>query len=445
MKPTRRTFLTQSALVTASTFGFPAITRCQSPNSRLSVACVGVHRMGGNTMRNVATHDKVDIVALCDVDASHLAMAAADFPKATQHKDWRELLAKHADSFDAITVGTPDHSHAAVTVTAMRAKKHVYLQKPMAPTIHECRVIAAEAAKAGVVTQLGNQGRSSIESRMMVELLRSGAIGKIKEIIMWENKKLNWWPKNTTLRPQADALPEGLDWDLWCGVREPVPYLADTYHPQNWRAWFDFGVGELGDMGCHHFDASVDALKLTPPKLVKQTTGGSSGPLWAEKRVVEYHFGGTAFTASDTLKLTWMDGAAVPNQASIPMPKSQRTFPASGGLWMGEKGTIFKQYGQRPFVLPEEDFPNSRYPSGFGKQDHYHDWVDAILQGKPSCDPFSHGSNLTQCVLVGTLADRFPNQTLEWDDAAMKVTNLPAADAMIKRAYRDGWKVEGLG
>ncbi|MBL9113646.1 MAG: Gfo/Idh/MocA family oxidoreductase [Verrucomicrobiaceae bacterium] len=442
---TRRNFLKQSGIVAAGTFGFPAITRSQSPNSLLHVASVGVHRMGGNTMRSVAAHPKVKITAICDVDASHLAIAAELHPDASKHKDWRELLADHSSKFDAITVGTPDHSHAPVAVTAMRAKKHVYLQKPMAPTIHECRVIAAEAAKAGVVTQLGNQGRSSIESRMMVELLRSGAIGKIKEIIMWENKKLSWWPKNTTLRPKADPIPDGLDWDLWCGVRNPVPYLDETYHPQTWRAWFDFGVGELGDMGCHHFDATVDALKLTPPKRVKQTVGGSDGPLWSDKRVVEYHFGGTEMTASDTLKLTWMDGEALPDQSLIQMPKSQRKFPPSGGFWIGEKGVIFKQYAQRPFVLPEEDFPNSRYPTGFAKQDHYLDWVDAILEGRQSCDPFSHGSNLTQCVLVGTLADRFPGQTLEWDDANMKVTNLPAANAMLKRDYRDGWKIEGLG
>jgi predicted dehydrogenase len=220
--------------------------------------------------------------------------------------------------------------------------------------------------------------------------------------------------------------------------------LEDTYHPQTWRAWFDFGVGELGDMGCHHFDATVDGLKLTPPKAVKQTSPGSNGPLWADRRTVEYTFGGTDFTTGD-LKLTWMDGEEKPDPALIQMPKTQSKFPTSGGFWIGEKGVIFKQYGQRPFVLPESDFPNSQYPTNFPKQDHYHDWVDAILENRPSCDPFSHGSNLTQCVLAGTLADRFPSQTLEWDNAAMKVKNLPAADALIQRSYRDGWKIEGLG
>ena len=450
----RRHFLAQSAAA-ASTLGFPAITRSQSPNSLLQVACIGVARMGGNTMRSVATHPKVKIVALCDVDAAHLNEAATGqgsaraggigFPDASQHRDWRDLLASHADKFDAVTIGTPDHMHAPMAVTALRAGKHVYLQKPMAPTIHECRVIAAEAAKAGKVTQLGNQGRSTIEGRMMVQLLRSHAVGKIKEVIFWENKKLNWWPKNTELRPQADPIPSELNWDHWLGVREPRPYLADTYHPQNWRAWFDFGVGEMGDMGCHHFDSSFDGLQLSSPISARQTTPGSSGPLWADKRCVEMHFAATAHTAGDTLKLTWLDGGIDPDLSVVKLPKAFKKLPPSGGYWIGEHGAIFKPYGARPYLLPEESFPASAYPTGIPKQDHYHDWVDAILANRKSCADFAHGAALTETVLVGTLADRFPQQTLEWDNAAMKVKNLPAADALIRRAYREGWKVPGLG
>jgi predicted dehydrogenase len=439
----RRHFL-QTASASAASFGFPAILSSASPNSMLQVASVGVHRMGGNTMRSVARHGKVKIVAICDVDAKHLAMAAKDFPEASQHKDWRELLAKHADKFDAVTIGTPDHSHAGPCVTALRAKKHVYLQKPMAPTLHECRVITEEAKKACVVTQLGNQGRSSIEARMTVEIIRSGAIGKVKEVIMWENKPLNWWPKNTTLRPQGDATPEGLDWDLWCGVRAPVPYLADTYHPQNWRAWFDFGCGEMGDMGCHHFDTTFDALKLTQPTRARLTHGGSSGPLWGEKRIVEIDFEGTDFTAEDTFRLTWNDGGIAPDMTKVKMPKVLTKFPASGTFWVGTEGAIFKPYGQRPFVLPEESFPAAKYPKLKG-QDHYHDWVDAILEGRKSCGDFTHGGPLTESVLVGTITDRFPGQWLEFDRETCQISNHEAANKLVKRDYRDGWKIEGLG
>ena len=436
---TRRRFLQQSSAA-VGLLGFPAITRSASPNSFLQVASIGVARMGGNTMRSVSTHEKVKIVALCDVDDTHMASAAKDFPDASRHKDWRELFARAANQFDAVTIGTPDHMHAPMAVTAMRAKKHVYLQKPMATTIHECRVIAAEAAKAGVVTQLGNQGRSSVEGRMMMELLRSGAVGKIKEIIFWENKKLNWWPKNTELRTTPDPVPGTLAWDLWTGVREPHPYLVDTYHPQTWRAWRDFGCGELGDMGCHHFDSSVDGLRLGPPKRVRQTfTGGLKPGMWADSREVEFEFAGSELTAGETLKLTWLDGEHGPKEGSIPLPPAVKKWPASGGCWIGERGTIFKPYGLRPYLMPE-----GKYPGGFGKQDHYHDWVDAILSGRQACDPFSHGANLTEIVLCGTLAEHASGEWLSWNPETQK-TNNDKVNALLKREYRDGWKVAGLG
>jgi len=219
----RRQFLRRTTAAAVGAFGCPALLRSASPNSLLQVASIGVGGMGAATMNSVASHPKVKIVALCDVDEHFLEVAAERHRDASRHRDWRELLSRHAGKFDAVTIGTPDHMHAASAVTAVRAKKHVYLQKPMATTLHECRVITQEAAKAGVVTQLGNQGRSSIESRLTVELLRSGAIGKVKEVILWENKPLSWWPKNTELRAQGDPVPEGLDWDLWLGVREPRP------------------------------------------------------------------------------------------------------------------------------------------------------------------------------------------------------------------------------
>lgn len=442
----RRRFLAQSAAASMGILACPAILRSAAPNSQLQVACIGVGGMGGSTMRSVASHPKVKIVALCDVDQHALDAAAKLHPDATQHKDWRELLGKHADRFDAVTIGTPDHMHAAPAVTALRAKKHLYLQKPMAGTLHECRVITEEALRAGVVTQLGNQGRSSIESRTAVELIRSGAIGKIKEVILWENKPLSWWPKNTELRPQGDAIPAGLDWDLWLGVREPRPYLANTYHPQTWRAWFDFGVGEMGDMGCHHFDTSFDALKLTAPLRVRQTTPGSSGPLWGKKRIVEMIFPGSDITAADTVQLTWHDGGMQPDLSKITLPQEVKELPASGTYWIGESGSIFKDYrGGRPIVLPEAKFPAAKYPNHFQPQNHYHDWVDAILEGRQACDDFRHGGPLTEAVLVGAMADRVAGEWLEWDRKAQKFTNSPPATALVHRTYREGWQVPGLG
>jgi predicted dehydrogenase len=400
--------------------------------------------MGGSTMKAVASHPKVKIVALCDVDERALDVAGKAHPEARRIKDWRELLDKHADQFDAVTIGTPDHMHAAPAVIALRAKKHVYLQKPMAATLHECRVITEEAAKAGVVTQLGNQGRSSIESRMTVGLLRSGAIGKVKEVILWENKPLSWWPKNTVLRPQADPLPPGLDWDLWLGVREPRPYLENTYHPKTWRAWFDFGVGEMGDMGCHHFDTTFDALKLTAPLRVRQATPGSSGPLWGEKRIVELVFKGSDVTASDTVQLTWHDGGVEPDRSKVILPKGIE-LPASGTYWIGESGAIFKKYGANKPVVVGANFPPEKYPSDSPPQDHYHDWVDAILAGRRSCGDFRHGGPLTEAVLVGAMTDRVAGLWLDWDAANCQFKENAAASALVRRDYRQGWQVPGLG
>jgi len=442
----RRQFLRQSTTATVAVLGFPAIVRSAAPNSMLQVACIGVGGMGGNTMKSVASHPKVKISALCDVDAGFLDAAAKTHPDATKHRDWRELLSKHAGKFDAVTIGTPDHMHAAPAVVALRAKKHLYLQKPMATTLHECRVITQEAAKAGVVTQLGNQGRSTVESRATVQLLRSGAIGKIKEVILWENKPLNWWPKNTELRAQGDAIPAGLDWDLWLGVQEPRPYLADTYHPKTWRAWHGFGVGEMGDMGCHHFDTSFDALKLTAPLRVRQTTPGSSGPTWGQKRVVEMVFPGCDITAGKTVQLTWHDGGIEPDPGKIQLPKGVAKLPESATCWIGEHGAIYKNYrGGKPIVLPEEKFSAEKYPKDLKPQNHYHDWVDAILEGRKACDEFTHGGPLTETVLVGAMADRCAGEWLDWDRQALKFTNSAKASALVRRAYRDGWKVAGLG
>lgn len=444
----RRRFLVRATAAAASPLAFPAVVSCASPNSKLQVASVGVARMGGNTMKSVASHPKVEITALCDVDAGHLAQGARQFSKASQHRDWRELLASHASKFDAITIGTPDHMHAPITVLSLRAGKHVYLQKPMAPTVHECRIIAAEAAKAGVITQMGNQGRSSIESRMMVELLRTKAAGPIKEILFWENKPLNWWPANTNLRKAASPIPDGLDWDAWVGIRQPHDYHADTYHPEHWRAWRDFGVGELGDMGCHHFDSTVDGLKLPPPSRVRQTITGEGGEgLWARNRRVEFEFTGLGdndLVDGDTLRLVWYDGELLPDTSKIPMPAGFTKFPRAGGLWTGTTGSIFKPYTVRPYVLPEASFPAEKYPRTFSRQDHYHDWVDAVIDNRKACSDFAHAANLTEVVLVGTLAESAPGQWVDWDRATGQ-TNHSAINALLQPVYRDGWRVEGLG
>ena len=449
----RRNFLKRGgALAAVSALGFPAVLRSQgSPNSKLQVAFIGVGGMGLATMKGVITHPKVAVTGLCDVSATTLAKASVSYPDAASHADWRELLSDSVEKFDAVTVGIPDHMHAAPAVTALRAKRHLYLQKPMASTIHECRIITEESQKANVVTQLGNQGRSSIESRMAVELIKTGAIGKIKEVLIWENKPLSWWPKNTTLTEKGDPPPRGLDWDKWVGVREPRPYLDNAYHPKGWRAFFDFGVGEMGDMGCHHLDPTFDALQLTAPLRVKQTTPvpGSSDHMWGKQRQVELIFPGTEMTAGDEVKLTWHDGAQRPDESRIPRPEKWKKLPLQGTCWIGESGAIFKEYRSAPMVMPANgsEFPKGSYPSNLEPQSHYHDWVDAILKGGDarSAADFTHGGPLTETVLVGAMADRFAGEWLQWNQKKLEYTGHEGATGLVKREYRDGWKVKGLG
>lgn len=442
----RRRFLVSGAAGSAGILGFPSISRSAQAKAEVRVAAVGVGGFGHRTISEVASHPKVVVTAICDVDPLARERAGTLFPNAGRFADWREMLAGAGGGFDAVTVCVPDHMHAPVAVASMRQGKHVYVQKPLAPTVHECRAMAEEARKSGVVTQLGNQRRSSIEDRTTVELLRQGAVGRIKEVILWENKPLNWWPKRTVPGPAADPVPEGFAWDLWLGVREPRPFLEGAYHPMSWRAWLDFGTGELGDMGCHHFDPSVDGLALSAPLNVRQNTESGSPELWGQRREVEFVFAGTEYTAGETLPLTWYDGDLRPEASRIQLPPGMEALPESGAFWVGERGSLFKSFrGGMPVVLDGTARAEEDNPLGLEPRSHYHDWVDAILSGRRAVSDFGHGARLTETVLVGALADRFPRRWLKWDADAMAFAGLEEADPWVRRPYREGWGIPGLG
>lgn len=457
----RRRFLQQS--VAASTlFSAPAILRAKSPNSMFQVASIGVGGMGGVTMMSVLQHPKVRVVGLCDVDATTLERArggqvtrrkelqdpeaAARLGGAVGFKDYREMLAKLGDTVDAVTIGTPDHTHAAMAVAALRAGKHVYLQKPLTHHLHEARVLGVEAAKAGVTTQMGTQGHSSVETSLTVDLIKSGAIGKVKEVICWENKKANWWPKVTARKAAADAVPEHLDWDLWLGGAAAVPYLEGAYHTSMWRSWVDFGVGMMGDMGCHYFDVVFACLGLAAPKRVRCLDAGSRGDLYAEKRRLELEFPGSDLTAGDTLKMTWTDGGYAYDERVVKPSVLTKEVP-SGIYFLGEKGGIFKPHSQRPWLVPEASFEGYAYPKT-RIANHYADWVDAAMKGKKaSTDLPTYGCPVTEAVLLGVLAERNAGtgEWIEWDTVTGKVTNKPELNVQLTRKYREGWSVEGLG
>ncbi|MFO1438124.1 MAG: Gfo/Idh/MocA family oxidoreductase [Verrucomicrobiaceae bacterium] len=445
---------------TAAYISAPAILSARSPNSMFQVASIGVGGMGGNTMMSVLQHPKVRIVGMCDVDAKTLALATKGMSSrrkelqdpaakerlgdAATFRDYREMIAKLGDSVDAVTIGTPDHMHAAQAVTALRAKKHVYLQKPLTHHLHEARILSMEAAKAGVTTQMGTQGHSSVETSLAVDLIKSGAIGKVKEVICWENKKANWWPKVTQRKAEADPVPENVDWNLWLGVANEVPFLEGAYHPSMWRSWVDFGVGMMGDMGCHYFDVVFACLGLAAPKRVRCLDEGSKGDLYAMKRHLELEFPGTPLTVGDTIKMTWTDGGYEHDKRVIKPAVLTKETP-SGIFFIGESGGIFKPHSQRPFLVPEANFTGFTYPKN-RIANHYTDWVDACMKGeKAATDLPTYGCPVTEAVLLGVLSERNPGDWIEWDAAAGKIANRPELNAQLTRTYRDGWSVEGLG
>ena len=453
----RRRFLQQSL---ATTISAPAILSARSPNSMFQVASIGVGGMGGNTMMSVLQHPKVRIVGMCDVDSRTLELATRGMSSrrkelqdpaakerlgdAATFRDYREMLSKLGGSVDAVTIGTPDHMHAAQAVNALRMKKHVYLQKPLTHHLHEARILGAEALKAGVTTQMGTQGHSSIETLLAVDLIRSGAIGKVKEVICWENKKANWWPKVTQRKPEADPVPATLDWNLWLGVADEVPYLEGAYHPSMWRSWVDFGVGMMGDMGCHYFDVVFACLGLQAPKRVRCLDEGSRGDLYAMKRHLELEFPGTPLTAGDTIKMTWTDGGHAPDSRVVKPSALTKEVP-SGIYFIGENGGVFKPHSQRPWLVPDEKFKGAAYPKT-RVANHYTDWVDACMNGaKAATDLPTYGCPVTEAVLLGVLSERNPGDWIEWDAAAGRITNKPELNTALARKYRDGWSVEGLG
>jgi len=451
----RRTFLKSVAAAgAAAPLVGPRLLPARSPNGKLQHACIGVGGMGGHDLGRIGSSPKVQITALCDVDLKRLEPVVKRFPNARRYQDWREMLQKEQHKIDSVNVSTPDHMHAAITITALRMGKHVYCQKPLTHDVYESRQIAQAAKQAGVVTQMGNQHTSSIADRMTVKLIRDGAIGKVKRVYMWSNK-----PKGN-LRPESgrpdhsDPVPQTLDWDKWIGTARLRPFVTKIYHPGLWRGWQDFGTGWLGDMGCHIFDSSYRSLKLTAPKSVRARVdpawaadSSRRGETWPTWEVVDYVFPGTELTAGKTIGLTWSDGGPAhypPDQLRKHM--DNRPFPQQGTLYIGEEGALLLPHPckGRPQLFPQEKYKD--YPRPKPKpRDHYLDWVGACLAGAPTHSSLDYAGPLTECVLLGTVALRCGDQTLQWDAANMKVTNLPEANQYVRRSYRKGWEVPGLG
>jgi predicted dehydrogenase len=420
-----------------------------APSEKLNIAGVGVGGMGASNLRKCSAEN---IVALCDIDQDYAAKTYRQYPKAKLHRDFRQMLDQQKD-IDAVIVATPDHSHAVVALAAIRAGKHVYVQKPMAHSVYEARRMTEEARKFKVATQMGNQGHSGDGARLVCEWIWSGAIGKVRAVHAWTNRPV--WPQGVEVERPRDTppVPATLDWDRWIG---PAPYRPyhPTYVPGTWRAWWDFGTGSLGDLGCHILDAVFWAMKLHYPVSVEACISTYWHGLWKKTEprnetyprstIVRYKF--PARADMPPLDLTWWDGGMMPPRPAE-LEEGRQMGDSDGGLlFLGEKGTLMTGcYGRSPRLIPESKMRELKKPPQMieripgGLDGHERDWVRACKDGKPASSNFDFSGPLSEMVLMGNLAVRYPDRRLLWDGEQMKVTNDPAADAYVRRTYRKGW------
>jgi predicted dehydrogenase len=434
----------------------------QAPSDTVNVAVVGyAHGMGTSNLKNVVKTD--NIVALCDVDESTAAKEArvrskttpTDFPKPpAEYKDYRVMLEKQKD-IDAVIVATPDHMHALVAMQAMQAGKHVYVQKPMTRTIAEARALTEAARKYKVVTQMGNQGHSEEGLRLMQEWFEAGAIGEVREVHAWTNRPI--WPQGMPRPTEEQAVPDGMDWDLWLGAAPARPYHK-TYHPSFWRAWQDFGAGAMGDMACHVMDASYTVLKLGAPESIIATSGAIVQPPPAGQRGwgvrVKYndsyppssliHLSYPKRGDLPPVKVHWYDGGLLPERPEDLEP--ERRMPESGTIFVGSKGKMWcETYSESPRLIPETAMQAFTRPAKTlprvpeGRPGHEKNWLDAIRNKGQAVAHFDYAGPFTESVLLGNVALRFPGERLMWDAQNMKVTNKPEADQYIHPTYKAGW------
>lgn len=411
----------------------------RSANGLLRTAHVGVGGMGGADLGSIASHPKVEIAALCDVDASRLEAAGGNHSKARRFRDYREMLSAMGDSVDAVVVSTPDHTHAPAAMTAIRLGKPVYCQKPLTHEIFEARALREAASSRGLVTQMGIQVHSSAAYRRAVRMIQDGVIGRVSRVLAWSSKN---WGFDGGAPAGVQPPPSSLDWNLWLGTASERPFVPGIYHPGAWRKMIDFGTGTLGDMGVHIFDTPYAALELTAPRWARTTCRAPTGVGHPERNRVEYEFPGTRHTAS-TLSWTWFDGAdAPPNPKDAGLPLGFR-LPDQGSLFVGEGGSMLLPHVGEALLFPEERFREASRPS-VENVDHYHQWIDACLGETTTSAGFDYAGPLTEALLLGVVANRFPGKKLEWDAAAMRITNEPDADRLVRRTYRPGFEVEGL-
>jgi predicted dehydrogenase len=434
---TRRAALNRlTAAGLAAPFAFRV--HAAAPSETLYHASFGAKGMALSDIRSLTANKHVKLVAVADVDLNRAAEVKKLFPDVKVYQDWRELLDKEKN-LNSANISTPDHMHAAITMRAMRQGLHVYTQKPLTQTIYEARQLTRFAADQKLVTQMGIQIHSHPVHRTVVATVQAGAIGKVKEVYSWSGKQ---WGDRSPRPDRSDPVPAGFDWDGWLGVAAQRPFIGNGYyHPGNWRKRLDFGTGTFGDMGCHILDPVFAALALTGPKSVRSDGDAPNADNWGLDVQVQYRFPGTRYTA-DTLTLNWYNGDRRP-PAEVQAVLGERKLHDQGSIYVGTDGVLYSPYIADPVLLPAEKFQDYRLPKQ-GGEDHYRQFVEACRGNGKTSTPFAYSGPLTESVLLGCLATRFPKTLLAWDAVGLKVTNVKEANAFVRRRYRKGWEVEGL-
>lgn len=426
----RRDFLRSTAAL-ASVAVLPSSVWALSKNGKLRTAHIGVGGQAGSDLASIASHSDVEVVALCDVDTKMLAEAHKLYPGARVFTDYRKLFEEMSGSIDAVVVGTPDHTHAPASMKAMNLGKHVFCEKPLTHHVMEARAMKKLAAEKNLHTQMGIQCHSSDMYKKAAALIQDGIIGKVSCVRAWSPKN---WGYDGPVPEGSDPVPETLDWNLWLGTSPERAYKDGFYHPENWRKLLDYGCGTLGDMGVHIFDTPYTALELDVPETIKTTCRQPTGYGHPEKNVVEYRFPGTKYTTRK-LKWVWYDGVGAPDEHEDLILPDDEKLPEQGAVFIGEKGKLLLPHWNYPKLIVNGAFKEIDFPE-IEEDDHYHQFVDACM-GKGQCSaPFSYASRLTEAILLGVIANRFPNKTLHWDREAARFREAEA-NQLLDADYRD--------
>jgi predicted dehydrogenase len=471
MNVSRRNFIRNAGLVSAGFFIVPRHVLGRgfiAPSDKLNIAGIGVGGKGESDLAEFSKSPFVNIVALCDVDDRQAVKSRKKFEKATYYKDFREMLAKEKNNIDACSISTPDHTHAVATLAAMQLGKHVYTQKPLTHDIYEARILAQAEKKYKVVTQMGNQGSSGEGVRRSKEMIDAGMIGKVTEAHSWTNRPV--WPQGIDSPTGKFDVPSELDWDLWLGPAKKIDYNP-AYLPFNWRGWWAFGTGALGDMACHVMDPIYRSLPIDYPDSAECSVASVWKEMWDDTQNPDacppssiIHLNYPRKDGKGNIKVSWYDGGLLPERPDELLPEEALGSWDGGVLFVGTKGKILTDcYGDNPRLLPsklmkEKTMPEKkikRVPEG-----HYLQWVNACRAGYGNAEtssPFSFAGPFTESILMGNLAIRswmmknpklkgwgdkyLGRKKLLWDAVNMKVTNFDEANQFVKREYRDGYSM----